>query len=433
MDENQNAQRDVEMWQINNIIKSLSKAKANGTSMISLIINYKDQLLRVSKLLNAELCTASHIKSRANRLSVLTAIVSVQQKLKLYTKVPRNGLVIYCGIVVGEDGKEQKINVDFEPFKPINTSLYLCDNKFHTEALQSLFSYDHKYGFIIIDGHSVLYGIVYSNKREILHKFPVDLPKKHGRGGQSAMRFSRIRIEKRNIYIRKAADIAKQIFLDSDHIITSLIIGGCADLKHYLVESESLDPRLKSKVVQVVDVAYGGQNGFNQAIDISSNTLKNVQLIQHKKFLAKYLEQVKRDSGKYCYGIENTLEALRLGAVETLICWENLDIQRYVLMTFSDNKIVLHLSLKEEKDKSHFKDKDTGSKYELVEKQTLVEWLVNNYKSFGTTLMLISNQSTEGCQFINGFGGIGGLLRYKIDFDDKPYPDDGLEFNIDDY
>ena len=26
----------------------------------------------------------------------------------------------------------------FEPFRPINTSLYLCDNKFHTEALQEL-------------------------------------------------------------------------------------------------------------------------------------------------------------------------------------------------------------------------------------------------------------------------------------------------------
>lgn len=33
-----------------------------------------------------------------------------------------------------EEGKEKKVNIDFEPFKPINTSLYLCDNKFHTEV-----------------------------------------------------------------------------------------------------------------------------------------------------------------------------------------------------------------------------------------------------------------------------------------------------------
>ena len=50
--------------------------------------------------------------------------------------MPTNGLVIYCGTVLTDENKERKVNIDFEPFKPINTSLYLCDNKFHTEALQ---------------------------------------------------------------------------------------------------------------------------------------------------------------------------------------------------------------------------------------------------------------------------------------------------------
>ena len=49
--------------------------------------------------------------------------------------VPTNGLVVYCGTIVTDDGKEKKVNIDFEPFKPINTSLYLCDNKFHTEVI----------------------------------------------------------------------------------------------------------------------------------------------------------------------------------------------------------------------------------------------------------------------------------------------------------
>lgn len=44
--------------------------------------------------------------------------------------------------------------------------------------------------------------------RDVLHKFTVDLPKKHGRGGQSALRFARLRMEKRHNYVRKvrAAD-----------------------------------------------------------------------------------------------------------------------------------------------------------------------------------------------------------------------------------
>ena len=48
--------------------------------------------------------------------------------------VPNSGLVVYCGTVMTDEGKEKKVNIDFEPFRPINTSLYLCDNKFHTEV-----------------------------------------------------------------------------------------------------------------------------------------------------------------------------------------------------------------------------------------------------------------------------------------------------------
>ena len=51
------------------------------------------QISRVSKMLADEYGTASIIKSRVNRLSVLGAITSVQHRLKLYTKVPPNGLV----------------------------------------------------------------------------------------------------------------------------------------------------------------------------------------------------------------------------------------------------------------------------------------------------------------------------------------------------
>ena len=52
-----------------------------------------DQISRVSKMLADEYGTASNIKSRVNRLSVLGAITSVQQRLKLYSKVQTNGLV----------------------------------------------------------------------------------------------------------------------------------------------------------------------------------------------------------------------------------------------------------------------------------------------------------------------------------------------------
>jgi len=412
------ADRNVQMWKIKKLIKSLESARGNGTSMISLIIPPKDQISRVAKMLADEFGTASNIKSRVNRLSVLGAITSVQQRLKLYTRVPPNGLVIYCGTIVTEEGKEKKVNIDFEPFKPINTSLYLCDNKFHTEALTALLADDNKFGFIVMDGNGALFGTLQGNTRDVLHKFTVDLPKKHGRGGQSALRFARLRMEKRHNYVRKVSEVATQLFITNDKPnVAGLILAGSADFKTELSQSDMFDQRLQAKIVKLVDVSYGGENGFNQAIELSAEVLSNVKFIQEKKLIGRFFDEIKQETGKYCYGIQETLKGLEMGAVEIIIVYENLDINRWVLKNPSTNEeSVLHLSPAKEKDKSFLIDKETGVELEVLDSMPFLEWLANNYKSFGATLEIISDRSQEGSQFVSGFNGIGGILRYQVDF-----------------
>ena len=233
----------VQMWKVKQLIRKLKAARGNGTSMISLIIPPRDQISRVQKMLGDEFGTASNIKSRVTRQSVLAAITSTQQKLKTYTRVPPNGLVVYCGMITtGRSCSEtallvtwnwctqtlsskqfllcepqrihtawsnqRLISVTFRPptpswrnpylsvnvcrgwktkesqhrfwtvrcsfligtrralvsphllrfrrYKPINTSLYLCDNKFHTEALDELLRDDETFGFIVMDGVCVV-------------------------------------------------------------------------------------------------------------------------------------------------------------------------------------------------------------------------------------------------------------------------------------
>ncbi|KZS19786.1 Eukaryotic peptide chain release factor subunit 1 [Daphnia magna] len=438
MEEN-SADRNVEIWKIKKLIKSLELARGNGTSMISLIIPPKDQIARISKMLADEFGTASNIKSRVNRLSVLGAITSVQQRLKLYAKgmFPPNGLVIYCGTIVTEEGKEKKVNIDFEPFKPINTSLYLCDNKFHTEALTALLADDNKFGFIIMDGNGALFGTLQGNTREVLHKFTVELPKKHGRGGQSALRFARLRMEKRHNYVRKVAEVATQMFISNDKVTAAgLILAGSADFKTELSQSDMFDPRLQVKIIKMVDISYGGENGFNQAIELAAESLANVKFIQEKKLIGRYFDEISQDTGKYCFGVDDTLKALELGAVEILICWENLDIMRYMLkIPGTEATKVLHLTPEQQKDNTHFTDKESGTEMELIESQPLLEWLANNYKSFGATLEIITDKSQEGSQFVRGFGGIGGILRYKVDMQSLQGdgPLDDQVYDLDDY
>ncbi|RHZ45857.1 hypothetical protein Glove_645g13 [Diversispora epigaea] len=414
--------RNVEIWKVKKLIKSLEAARGNGTSMISLIIPPKDQISRIAKMLADEYGTASNIKSRVNRLSVLAAITSTQQRLKLYTKVPNNGLVVYCGTIVTEEGKEKKVNIDFEPFKAINTSLYLCDNKFHTEALSELLESDNKFGFIVMDGNGALFGTLSGNTREVIHKFAVELPKKHGRGGQSALRFARLREEKRHNYVRKVAELAAQFFLTNDKVnVTGLILAGSADFKTELSQSDMFDTRLQTKVIKLVDVSYGGENGFNQAIELAAESLANVKFIQEKKLISKYFDEISQDTGKFCFGVEDTLKGLELGAVETLIVWENLDVTRYVLKNSGGTEVIVHINKEQEKDRSLFMDKETNLEMELVDRMPLLEWFADHYKDFGANLEFVTNRSQEGSQFVKGFGGIGGLLRYKVDFDTLNY------------
>ena len=408
---------NVEIWKIKKLIKSLEQARGNGTSMISLIIPPKGQVQMVSKMLGDEYGTASNIKSRVNRLSVLGAITSAQQRLKLYNKIPPNGLVLYTGTILTDEGKEKKVNIDFEPFKPINTSLYLCDNKFHTDALSDLLQSDQRYGFIVMDGNGSLFGTLSGNHREVLHKVSVDLPKKHGRGGQSALRFARLRLEKRHNYVRKVAEIAVQMFITNDRPnVAGLVLAGSADFKNVLSQSEMFDDRLQSVIMSIVDVSYGGENGFSQAIELSADTLANVKFVQEKKLISKFFEEISQDTGKYVFGVKDTLTCLEMGAVETLIVYENLDIFRYTLQNASTGEqVIKHLTEVQAKDDKHFHDEETGVELETKDKILLVEWIANEYKKFGAILEFVTNKSQEGSQFCRGFGGVGGMLRYAID------------------
>jgi len=425
----------IEQWKIKRLIKRLDAAKGNGTSMISLIIPAKKAISDINKMLNDEIGTATNIKSNVNRKSVLTAITSARERLKLYNRTPPNGLILYTGTVLGEDGRtEKKVVIDFEPFKPINKSLYLCDNKFHVEDLKELLENEDVFGFIVVDGNGALYGSLQGNSREVLHKFTVELPKKHGRGGQSSVRFARLRVEKRHNYLRKVAEVATQVFITNDKPnVNGLILAGSADFKNELYQSEMFDQRLKPKVLKVVDVSYGGENGFNQAVELAQECLSNVKFVQEKKILSKFFEEISTDSGLVVFGVNDTMKVLETGAIETLLLYENLDIHRVTLKNKEDESTnVVFLNTEQLTDPKHYRDPNTRAELETVESIQLSEWIAENYVNFGASLQFITDKSSEGFQFVKGFGGIGGFLRYKIDVD-KMEADDHEEDLEDDF
>lgn len=126
--------------------------------------------------------------------------------------------------------------------------------------------------------------------------------------------------------------MAVQHFITNDKVnVAGLVLAGSADFKTELSQSDLLDPRLQAKIVKIVDVSYGMEVGWQQAIDLSSEALSNVKFVQEKKLIQKYFDEIAQDTGKYIYGVDDTLKTLELGAVETLIVWENLELTRHTL------------------------------------------------------------------------------------------------------
>ena len=73
-------------------------------------------------------------------------------------------------------------------------------------------------------------------------------------------------------------------------------------------------------------------------------------------------------------------------------------------------------------------DKETGQEMDLVDQGSFLEWLAESYKDFGASLEFVSDRSSEGNQFVKGFGGIGAMLRYKVNFEQLADVSDEDEF-----
>jgi peptide chain release factor subunit 1 len=417
----------VQQFKLKRLIKKLEEAHGNGTSMITVITPAGKKISDIQKMLQDEVGKADKIKDRVNRQSVVRAINSCKEKLKYYNKIPNNGLIIYSGEVFAEDGKtEKKMCVDFEPFKAINTSLYKCSNQFDTSALTSLLISKEKYGFIIVDGSGALYGVVQGNARDILLKFTVDLPKKHGRGGQSSQRFARIRMEKRQNYVRKVCEHAIPLFITDDRPnVEGIVIAGCADFKVQVAESAVFDQRLKKIICNIVDISYGGEQGFNQAIELSKGCLCGIRLVQEQQVIGRLYEEINMDTGKIVYGVTDTMKVFLDGAVEKLICFDNLPDFRVSLIDKRDgNRSIKYLKpaqVAEFFDKEKHPENDD---YDIEEKEALVDWLAEHHRDLGSEIIFITDASPEGSQFVKGFGGLGGFLRFKFDME----PGQGVEY-----
>lgn len=87
--------------------------------------------------------------------------------------------------------------------------------------------------------------------------------------------------------------------------------------------------------------------------------MANVKFIKEKKLIIKLFEEVALDSSKICYGVNDTMKALEMGAVETLVIWENLEFIWFKIRNpTTKEERTLVLNLQQSTEKSNFYDEE---------------------------------------------------------------------------
>ncbi|XP_042209418.1 eukaryotic peptide chain release factor subunit 1-1-like, partial [Homarus americanus] len=162
--------------------------------------------------------------------------------LSTVNAMPPHGLLVFYGqsVLNKATGEVSRLRRTLTPPQPVQEFKYDVSKTFSTHSLhQLLISQEGGVGYIVIDGSAVALGTLSENGLKVHHHENVDIPKKHGRGGQSAPRFQRIRLEKRQLLVKKVIALSEDYFLNENKAtvqVQALVVGGPGQLKDQLVE-----------------------------------------------------------------------------------------------------------------------------------------------------------------------------------------------------
>lgn len=73
------------------------------------------------------------------------------------------------------------------------------------------------------------------------------------------------------------------------------------------------------------------------------------------------------------------------------------------------------MRFKEIQFEQYWTDKENNVKYSIIDYEPLIDVLGEKFEEYKTNIFYVSELSPEGHQFANGFAGIGGILKFKIE------------------
>lgn len=389
------------------LLRELKKIKGRHTELVSLYIPAGSNIVDIIAQVRSEQSTAQNIKSKQTRKNVLGALEKIIQHLKQFKEVPENGLVVFSGNVSLTEGESDIRIWSLEPPEKLKTKIYWCDQEFVLEPLEEMAKEKDVFGLIVLDSKEATLGFLRGKKVEVLRHIESIVPSKTTKGGFSQMRYQRIREQALHEFLRKVGEQASKLFLEEEKL-KGIIIGGPGPIKERFYEEKYLHYKLQQKVLGIKDISYTDEYGLEELVRRSEDILKEFEVMKEREVLNKFFEELKKD-GLVTYGLYNVLNALKAGAIDTLIISENYEIFKVKLKCqcgYTEEKEL------ESKDLEKQKCKNCNSIMQVVKKEDLIDILVEEAKNFGTKVLFVSNETQEGREFSNF--GIGAILRFKV-------------------
>ena len=300
---------------------------------------------------------------------MIASLERMIQHLKLFKKTPPNGLVVFSGNVSEREGQEDYQVFSIEPPLPLKIRIYRCDKEFVLDPLVEMLDVKATFGLVVIDRRDA--NIAYLKGKAIipLVKTHSQVPGKFKAGGQSAMRFSRLREGAAKDHYSKVGEYMKEQFLGNQNL-KGIIVGGPGPTKYEFVDGNFITNELKKKIIAIKDLSYTEEFGLQELLDKSQDVLANEEVGEEKKIVNRFLEMLATNLAKTAYGEKEVLKALQFGAVDVLLLSESL----------TDEKI------------SMFEDEA---------------------RKMGTEIRIISTDTREGVQ-LRDLGKVGAILRYEF-------------------
>lgn len=419
----QDKTHDLKVFRTKKLLDRLRSKKGFHTELVSLYIPHDRKISDVTNYLKNEISESQNIKSKLTRKNVLDSISSLLGQLRNIREVPENGLIMFSGAIPQNDtpGTEKNEIYIIEPPEKTTTFRYHCASEFLLWPLEELLEEKDTYGLIVVGRKESAVGYVRGSHLEIVRDFTSGIHGKHRAGGQSQRRYERLIEEGEKRFYRRISEEINQIFLNMDDL-HGIFIGGPGQSKEKFVDDEALDYRLREKIMDVVDLGYGGSEGIRALLERVKDKIENVKYVKENKIMQSFMKEISNDSGLAAYGYEEVKKGLEMGAVETLIMSENLSIYEAKLQcencSYSEIKKVEESEIEDLDDQmqNEMCPECKSNTFGFLGVQSVVESFGEIASNMGTEVHIISSETELGESLYSTFGGVVGILRFKISY-----------------